>query len=103
MKKRILGLIAVALGGSVLGAGPFAIHDARADCTCRYDGQSYEFGAMVCQRTPQGLRLARCGMVQNNTFWDYLDSPCPTASSTPGTRPQHWHPPYLTTGRARTG
>ncbi|MCK6430961.1 MAG: hypothetical protein L6R19_26190 [Alphaproteobacteria bacterium] len=98
MTKRIAGMIAVALGSAALVAeaastavdpavdpksgtrGPTRV---LADCTCRYDGRSYEFGTVVCLRTPQGLRLARCGMVQNNTFWDYLDQPCPLASPTP--------------------
>lgn len=86
MKRRIAGLIAVALGGGILVAGPFAIHAARADCTCRYDGRSYEFGTVLCLRTPDGVRLARCGMVQNNTFWDFLEQPCPSASTTKPSR-----------------
>lgn len=78
MMKRMVGLLAVALGGALSAAQP-----ATADCTCRYNGSSYEYGAVVCLRMPDGFRLARCGLVQNNTFWDFLEDACPQAKLTP--------------------
>ena len=47
-----------------------------ADCTCRSQGRDYELGKSVCLQTPKGARLATCGMVLNNTSWQFTDTPC---------------------------
>ena len=47
-----------------------------ADCTCRSQGRDYELGKSVCLQTPKGARIAICGMVLNNTSWQFSDTPC---------------------------
>ena len=47
-----------------------------ADCTCRSQGRDYELGKSVCLQTPKGARIATCGMVLNNTSWQFSDTPC---------------------------
>jgi hypothetical protein len=49
---------------------------ALADCTCRSQGRDYELGKSVCLPTPKGARIATCGMVLNNTSWQFSDTPC---------------------------
>lgn len=72
---RALGLLGV---GALLWS-----HAASADgpipCTCRAAGISHALGAVVCLKTPEGPRLARCERVLNNTSWTPLQTPCPTA------------------------
>lgn len=46
------------------------------DCTCRYKGQDYRLGQMVCLRSPAGPQMARCGMVLNNTSWQFTGRFC---------------------------
>ena len=47
-----------------------------ADCTCRAQGRDFEMGQSVCMATPQGFRVATCGMVLNNSSWDVSQTPC---------------------------
>lgn len=47
-----------------------------ADCTCRSQGRDYELGKSVCLQTPKGARIAICGMVLNNTSWQFSETPC---------------------------
>jgi hypothetical protein len=49
---------------------------ALADCTCRAQGRQFEQGQAACIATPNGLRVATCGMVLNNTSWDISQTPC---------------------------
>ena len=49
---------------------------AQADCTCRAQGRNFEQGQAVCLATPNGPRIATCGMVLNNTSWQFSDTPC---------------------------
>lgn len=73
------------LSALVIAAAAIAwIAPARADCTCRALGRMFELGQSVCLKTPQGPRMATCGMVLNNTAWEMSDTPCPAASA--GTR-----------------
>ena len=46
-------------------------------CTCRYKGEKYGIGESICLKSPEGLRMATCGMVLNNTSWQFSDAPCP--------------------------
>lgn len=57
---------------------------AERQCTCRYAGQSYVLGACVCiDRPGAGQQYACCGMVLNNTSWQFSDGGCPVAMSVP--------------------
>jgi hypothetical protein len=60
--------------GTVLAA--CFMSQAAADCTCRAFGQDVELGGSACLTTPDGPRHAVCGMVLNNTSWQFSDMPC---------------------------
>ena len=47
-----------------------------ADCTCRSQGRDYELGKSVCLQSAKGARIATCGMVLNNTSWQFSETPC---------------------------
>lgn len=47
------------------------------DCRCRAAGVSVQVGQSACLATPAGRRLATCGMVLNNTSWQFSERPCP--------------------------
>ncbi len=49
---------------------------ARADCQCVAAGKRYQLGEVACL---SGNRLARCGMVLNNSSWETLNESCPLA------------------------
>jgi hypothetical protein len=51
------------------------------DCTCRYQGQDFHLGEVICLSTGSGPRIAQCEMALNNTSWTITDGPCPTASA----------------------
>ena len=66
-----------------------------ADCTCRSQGRDYELGNSVCLQTPKGARIATCGMVLNNTSWQFSDTPCVISElpvDAPGRREHASHP-----------
>ncbi|MBS8259263.1 hypothetical protein DYI23_03430 [Roseibium polysiphoniae] len=73
-------LLAATFGSLSLMAGSGA---NAADCTCRYLGQDYQVGELICLKSPSGKRVAVCGMMLNNTSWKITDAPCPTAQLTP--------------------
>jgi hypothetical protein len=56
--------------------GDAALSVAAADCTCRSQGRDYDLGKSVCLSTPKGARIATCGMVLNNTSWQFSETPC---------------------------
>ncbi|MHC5653484.1 hypothetical protein [Stappia sp. ICDLI1TA098] len=62
---------------------PTLVQSADRNCTCRYFGEKYSIGETVCLRGPEGPRMARCAMNQNNTSWKMLEDPCPTARLCP--------------------
>jgi len=66
------GLVLLVLAADAL------ISAAAADpnCTCRARGQSFELGQSTCLPSPKGPRIATCGMVLNNTSWEFSDTPC---------------------------
>jgi hypothetical protein len=64
----------------LLAAVPTA---ASADCTCRYQGRDYDVGQNVCLSTPRGARMATCGMVLNNTSWQFSETPCVVSKAPP--------------------
>lgn len=67
----------IAIHAIVLSLGALLTASARAECNCLYNGQRYEQEETVCMRTPQGMRLVRCGMLENIAWWQTLDQPCP--------------------------
>jgi len=62
-----------------------------ADCTCRSQGRDYELGKSVCLQTPKGARIATCGMVLNNTSWQFSDTPCVVSEVPADAAPQAKH------------
>jgi hypothetical protein len=52
------------------------MHDP-ANCYCRTEGRTFAVGETACLRTPAGPRLAQCGMVLNNTSWEFSERACP--------------------------
>lgn len=74
MRRACLAVIALIAGTNLSPA---------ADCTCRSQGRDYELGTSVCLQTPKGARIATCGMVLNNTSWQFSDTPC-VISQMPG-------------------
>ena len=67
MRRAALALLALI---ALTGASP------AADCTCRSQGRDYELGKSVCLQSPKGARIATCGIVLNNTSWQFSDTPC---------------------------
>ncbi len=84
MKYLASGLIAFAL----IIAGPAAAQNtakpgvklAKKNCTCRFMGRKYALGVMLCLKTPNGPRMARCELNLNNTSWKPTSTPCNIAS-----------------------
>ena len=64
---------------------------AFADCTCRSQGRDYELGKSVCLQSPKGARIATCGMVLNNTSWQFSDTPCVVSEAPADAAPQAKH------------
>jgi hypothetical protein len=60
---------------------------ASADCTCRFQGRDYDLGQNVCMGTPKGARMATCGMVLNNTSWQFSETPCVVSAAPPAQPP----------------
>ena len=56
---------------------------AAADCTCRAQGRQFEQGQTACLMSPKGPRLATCGMVLNNSSWEFSDAPCSVSGVSP--------------------
>ena len=75
---------------------------AASDCTCRAQGRQFELGQTVCLATPKGPRLATCGMVLNNTSWEFSETPCTVSDvSPPGTsRPAQTRHDHASVGTA---
>lgn len=60
---------------------------AWADCTCRAQGRQFEQGQAACLTTPEGPRVATCGMVLNNSSWELSQTPCVSSQILPRKRP----------------
>jgi hypothetical protein len=45
-------------------------------CRCRYQGQAYRLGEIVCMNTHVGTVLTRCELFMNNTSWVPSQEPC---------------------------
>ena len=87
MPRLLTAFFALALAAS---AGPSAAHDPTrraepaqyqvhdpANCFCRAQGKTFAVGETACLRTGEGPRIAECGMVLNNTSWQFTARPCP--------------------------
>ena len=70
-----------------LVAADALVAPASADCTCRSQGRDYELGQSICLQSPKGARIATCGMVLNNTSWQFTETPC-TVSLVPQALPE---------------
>ena len=45
--------------------------------TGRAQGRTFAVGESTCLRTASGPRVAECGMVLNNTSWEFTERSCP--------------------------
>jgi hypothetical protein len=57
-------------------AAQVQVHDPM-NCFCRAQGKTFAIGETACLRTSEGPRVAECGMVLNNTSWQFTARPCP--------------------------
>lgn len=73
---------------------------AWAECNCLYNNQRYEQEDEVCMATPQGMRMARCGMLDNIAWWQMLDQPCPEQVSALPSSPSSTLPPFTSPAAA---
>jgi hypothetical protein len=48
----------------------------RIPCRCRFQGTAFPLGDTVCMNTHQGIQLARCDLILNNTSWIPTGVPC---------------------------
>ena len=56
---------------------------AGPECTCRHEGGDVAEGQTACIKSPNGMKMARCEKVLNNTSWKILDTPCPYSQVKP--------------------
>jgi hypothetical protein len=80
MRRSVICLALILLAADALFGA------AAADCICRARGQEFALGQSVCLPTAKGPRIATCGMVLNNTSWQFSDTPC-VVSDAPVQRP----------------
>jgi hypothetical protein len=59
---------------------------ADPNCICRARGKEFELGQSTCLASPKGPRMATCGMVLNNTSWQFSDTPCVISAAPTGAR-----------------
>ena len=55
-------------------------------CLCRFRERKYHLGEMVCMQTPDGVRLVRCDLAQNNTSWVPTTEQCTISWHLPQSR-----------------
>ncbi|MEM9633124.1 MAG: hypothetical protein AAGA50_17465 [Pseudomonadota bacterium] len=68
--------LSAALILALLGFSTLA-QSQNVSCTCRYQGEDYGLGESICLKSPNGLKMATCEMVLNNTSWQISNAPCP--------------------------
>lgn len=73
--RRMIATVAI-LAGSLAGSQAFA----GEECTCRHKDGETALGQVACIRSPNGMTMARCDRVLNNTSWTFLNQPCPSAN-----------------------
>jgi len=74
LTNMVSGAAFLIITSNVVLAGP--------NCTCRYSGQNYKTGAIMCIRG----KLSRCDFVLNNTSWKTIAETCPQVMA-PGQSP----------------
>jgi len=75
---RTLVLLALAIDALISAAA------ADPNCICRARGKEFELGQSTCLASPKGPRIATCGMVLNNTSWQFTDTPCVISAAPAG-------------------
>ena len=73
IRSHCRGIAVMAVLAVTLNARPSV---ADPECTCRAQGRDFKLGQSVCLATPAGARIATCGMVLNNTSWQFTETPC---------------------------
>jgi hypothetical protein len=82
MPRLPIALAALIAASAALAHDPTArpqtvqAHDP-LNCYCRAQGKTFAVGETACLRTGEGPRLAECGMVLNNTSWQFTGRTCP--------------------------
>jgi len=74
LANMVLGAALLIITSDVVLAGP--------NCTCRYSGQNYKTGDIMCIRG----KLSKCDFVLNNTSWKTIAETCPQVMA-PGLSP----------------
>ena len=82
-RERLLPSLLACLGFAIVGLGSTG-SAAQTRCICRAAGQSVPVGKCVCLARPGGVvERACCGMVLNNTSWQFTGNACPIAKTKP--------------------
>jgi len=50
--------------------------EEKPNCVCRAKDVTAREGQIVCLATPNGMQLARCERILNNTSWRFLQRRC---------------------------
>ncbi|WP_306145009.1 hypothetical protein [Roseibium sp. MMSF_3412] len=87
MKAARLAALTTGVGLVFLSTAALA---QNISCTCRYKGSDYGVGESICLKSPDGMKMATCSMVLNNTSWKFSNAPCPLSQLKPenGKAPQ---------------
>ena len=74
--SALASIVILAMGDAALAQDAAAPGSKSTNCTCRFEGNNYHLGDIVCLKSPQGPQLAQCGMVLNNTSWSFTGMGC---------------------------
>jgi hypothetical protein len=75
MLRTTLAIAVMIAMSSALAA---EIHEAKLpDCYCRMEGRIFAEGETACLTTPDGSKLAECGMAINVMSWIVTNQSCP--------------------------
>ena len=70
---KVKTLLSIAILGALITFVSISSVSAGPNCTCRYAGQNYKTGDIMCIRG----KLSRCDFVLNNTSWKTIAETCP--------------------------
>lgn len=59
---------------------PLYYPKGKPPCKCRAHRRKYDLGDVICLKTNQGYKYARCELSLNNTNWNISKQPCDTTS-----------------------
>jgi|SRR3954471_12593411 hypothetical protein len=79
--RRAFLILALAVTDALISAAA-----ADPNCICRARGKEFELGQSICLASPKGPRIATCGMVLNNTSWQFSETPCVISAAPAGAR-----------------